>query len=218
MRTSRPRPFSSSTTACMVLSTESGRQAHRVDAELDQVLRDLEVVRGRLAADAGVAAVALGALDRLLEEGEHAGVALVEVEGHHLAVAVDAERELGEVVGADREAVEALGELVDQDHVVGDLAHHVDLEAALAALEAFGRHHRQHLVGLVQAAAERDHDLEVRRAPWSRAPGASPRIRARRPRGRRRARSATRRGSRSSGSPRAARRRARRGAPRTRWS
>ena len=95
MRTSRPSPFSSSTTACIVLSTVSGVRLIEFDAELDQILRDLGIVRGRLAADAGVAAVALGALDRLLEQGEHAGVALVEVEGDHLAVAVDAERRAG---------------------------------------------------------------------------------------------------------------------------
>ncbi len=51
-------------------------------------------------------AVAPGALDRLPQEGHHRRVALVEVEGHHLAVAVDPERQLGQVVGADREPVE----------------------------------------------------------------------------------------------------------------
>ena len=106
-------------------------------------------------------AVAPGALDGLPQECHHRRVALVEVEGDHLAVAVDAQRELGQVVGADREAVEALGELVDQDDVVGDLAHHVDLEPVLAALEPVLGHRREHPVGLVEAAAERDHDLDV---------------------------------------------------------
>jgi hypothetical protein len=63
----------------------------------------------------------------------HALVALVVVERDRRAVAVDAQRELREIVRADREAVEARGEAVDEDHVVGDLAHGVDLEAVFAA-------------------------------------------------------------------------------------
>jgi hypothetical protein len=44
-------------------------------------------------------------------------------------VAIQAERELGEVVRADREAVEDVEELVGQQRVGGHLAHHDDLEA-----------------------------------------------------------------------------------------
>ena len=43
---------------------------------------------------------------------------------------------LGQVVRADREAVEALGELLRQNDVGGDLAHHIDLQPVLAALQA----------------------------------------------------------------------------------
>ena len=51
-------------------------------------------------------------------------------------VAVERERELRHVVGADREAVEVLEELVGEDGVGRDLAHHHDAQPVLAALEA----------------------------------------------------------------------------------
>ena len=40
---------------------------------------------------------------------------------------INAQRQLGEVVGADREPVEALGELLGEQDVRGDLRHHEDL-------------------------------------------------------------------------------------------
>ena len=55
--------------------------------------------------------VAGAALDRQPDHLLDARVALIEVEGDDVGVAVDAERELGEVVGADREAVEQFGEV-----------------------------------------------------------------------------------------------------------
>ena len=59
-----------------------------------------------------------------------------------VGIAVDPEGQLGEIVGADRKSVEQLGKRVDLDDVVGNLAHHVDLESVLAALQAVGRHGR----------------------------------------------------------------------------
>jgi hypothetical protein len=47
-----------------------------------------------------------------------ARVSFVERGRQQLGIAVDALRQLGEVVRADREAVEELGELGRQDHVV----------------------------------------------------------------------------------------------------
>ena len=55
-----------------------------------------------MAADTGMAAIASGTLDCLFQERQHAGIALVEVERDDLAVAIDAERELGQIVRTDR--------------------------------------------------------------------------------------------------------------------
>ena len=92
-----------------------------------------------------------GQADHLL----HALVALVVVEGDDLAVAIDAEGELGQVVGADREAVEELGEAVDQDDVVGDLAHRVDLEAVLPARRPSSAIRVEDLLGLRRRGGRR---------------------------------------------------------------
>ena len=77
----------------------------------------------------------LAGLDGQLEHVQHRRVALVEAAGDQAGVAVDAQGQLGHVVGADREAVEVLQELVGDHRVGRDLAHHHDLEVVLAALE-----------------------------------------------------------------------------------
>ena len=87
--------------------------------------------------------------------------ALVEQVGDPLRVSVDAEHELGEVVGADREAVEDLRELIREQHVRWDLRHHIHLEAVLTLHQAVLREHADDLPPLLGGAAERDHHLEV---------------------------------------------------------
>ena len=66
------------------------------------------MVGGCLATDANMTAVAARAGNGELQHLEHPRILLVEIEGDDLGVAVDPERELGQVVGADGEAVEAL--------------------------------------------------------------------------------------------------------------
>jgi len=65
-----------------------------------------------------VPAIAPAALDREPDHLLDACVALIVVESDQLRVAPDADRELHEIIGSDREAVEQLGEGVDLDHVV----------------------------------------------------------------------------------------------------
>ena len=83
------RCSSSSIRACR-LQDGVGVEAHRVDAELDQVLGHVGIVRRRLAAEPRVDAVAPAALDGQPDHLLDALVALVVVEGDDLAVAVDA--------------------------------------------------------------------------------------------------------------------------------
>jgi hypothetical protein len=91
----------------------------------------------------------------------HRRVALVEQPRQLARVAVDAERELRQVVRADREAVEARGEFLGEDHVRGDLAHHVDLQAVLAALEPVLAPSPRARGRPLRRAAERDHHDDV---------------------------------------------------------
>ena len=78
------------------------------DPELGEKVRDLRIIRRRLAADPDMAMVALGAGHREPQHFEHAGVALIEIKGDDLGIAVDPQGQLRQVVGADRKAVEQL--------------------------------------------------------------------------------------------------------------
>ena len=124
------------------------------------------MVRRALAADADVLALVLAGLDGTAQHGFHGRVALVEVGRQQLEarVAVQAQRELGQVVRADREAVEVLEELVGQDGVARHLAHHDQLEIVVAALEAVLGQQAGHALGLAQRAHEGHHDLHVGQA------------------------------------------------------
>ena len=80
----------------------------------------------------------------------HGRVALVEVVRQLLqpGVAVQAQGELGQVVGADGHAVEVGQELVGQDGVARHLAHHDQAQAVLAALQAAVGQQLAHPLGL----------------------------------------------------------------------
>jgi len=60
------------------------------------------------------------------------------------------QRELGQIVAADREAVEPLGE----DHAGRGLTHHVNLKAPGVTREAMVGHRLERAVGLLHRAAE----------------------------------------------------------------
>src|SRR3569832_1004999 len=137
-----------------------GVERDRFDTFIHEPLRDLGIVRRRLAADADVFAARAAGLDRHLHELQYRAVALVEA-GDDAGIAVDAERELSEVIGADGEAVEEVEELVGEQSVSGYLAHHVVLEIAFAACETVFRHRVQHRARLLHAAHEGDHQRDV---------------------------------------------------------
>ena len=92
-----------------------------------------------LAADADVFAPGAAGLDGHAEDLLHRRIALVEAGGHQAGVAVQAQGELGHVVGADGEPVEVLQKLLGQQAVGWDLAHHDQAQAVLAPPQAVGR-------------------------------------------------------------------------------
>ena len=75
------------------------------------------MIARRLAAQPDLGAGLVGLADDALDHPLHRLVLLVEQLGQLLRIAIDAERELREVIAADREAVEALGEGLGQDDV-----------------------------------------------------------------------------------------------------
>ena len=126
-----------------------------------KVAGDFRIVGRCFAADADMAAVALGAEHGEPEHLQHAGIALVEIEGDDLGITVHAQRELGQVVGADRKSIEQLGKGVDLDDVVGDLAHDVDLKTVLAALQTVACHGLEHAPRFLDPPAEGNHDAQI---------------------------------------------------------
>ena len=88
-------------------------------------------------------------------------VAFVEQVGDEARIPVKPKRELGHVVGADGEAVEVLQELVRQQGVGGQLAHHDDFQPPLAAAQAILGQDLDHLLGFPHGTHEGDHHLDV---------------------------------------------------------
>ena len=63
----------------------------------------------------------------LPEHLQHSRIAFIEIEGDDIGIPVDPQRELGEIVRADRKAVEQFRKRVDLNDIVRNLAHHIDL-------------------------------------------------------------------------------------------
>ena len=114
------------------------------------------VARG-LTTETDLPPTALRRADRQGDHRLHAGVAFIEQIGHKGRIAIEAQGELGEVVGADREAIEAFGERLGHDHIAGQFAHHVHLQSVPTAHQTLLRHQGQHLVPLLGGAAEGHH-------------------------------------------------------------
>ena len=111
-------------------------ERHGLNADFHQPLREVEVIRWALAADADIFAFAVAGLDGHLEQGFHGIVAFVETVGDQAGVPIQTQRELREVVGADGEAVEVFEELFRQQGVGRDLAHHDETQAIHPALQS----------------------------------------------------------------------------------
>ncbi len=84
--------------------------------------------------------------------------------GNDARVTVQAQGQLGQVVGADREAVEVFQELFGEDGVGRQFAHHDHAQAVVAAGQAVFGEQVHDLAGFAQGAYERHHDLDVGQA------------------------------------------------------
>ena len=117
-----------------------------------------------LAAQSDLGAGLVRLADDVLDHPFHGIVLFVEKFGKILRVAIDAKCELGKIVAADREAVEAFGKSLCQNDIRGNFAHDIDLESVFAAAQAVLGHDRQYAVGFRDRAAERDHDDHIGKA------------------------------------------------------
>src|SRR5262249_34953144 len=102
---------------------------HARYAELDQLLGEFRIDRGRLAAQRARHAELVAGCYHPLQRAEDGLVPLVETLGHRRIVAVYAECELGQVVRPYRDAVDPfLAELVYREHGARNLHHYPELE------------------------------------------------------------------------------------------
>ena len=106
-----------------------------------QPLGEVRMVAGALPADANVLALRLASVNRHGNQRGHRRVALIEVSGQQrqTRIPVQAKRQLGQVIRAYRKTIEKLEELVGQNGVAGDLAHHNDLKTVFATFQTMGR-------------------------------------------------------------------------------
>ena len=88
-------------------------------------------------------------------------MALIKQVGHQGRIPIQAQGELGEVVGTDRKAIEALGKGRRSDHIAGQFAHHQHLQTVFASHQALAGHLGQHAIALFWGAAEGHHRLGV---------------------------------------------------------
>ncbi len=96
-----------------------GIERDAIDALLDEELRELGVVARSLPADADFAALRATGRDDLGDHLFHCGIPFIENGRDDFAVAVHAEDELREVVGADAETVEDVAELLMRITLLG---------------------------------------------------------------------------------------------------
>src|SRR3990172_6236854 len=78
-----------------------------LDTFLQQPLREIGMIRRPLAANADVLAGLAAGVDSTMQQHLHRRIALVELAGDDAGVAIEPERQLREIVRAERETVEA---------------------------------------------------------------------------------------------------------------
>ena len=119
------------------------------------------MVRRPLAANAHVLVLRPASIDGHLQEAPDGLVPLVEQRRYPSRVAVQAERELGQVVGADRHAVEKFEVLPGKQGIAGQLAHHDEFQSVHAALKTVRGQQSDHFARLLNRAHEGHHHLDV---------------------------------------------------------
>ncbi len=139
-----------------------GRQRDRIDPLLDEEGGELGEIARRLAADAHLAAFAVGRLDDVRAGLQHGGIALVEERRDQRAVPVHAENELRQIVGPDGEAVEDACVLIGEEDVGRQFRHHVHFQPVAPLHEAALAQDLDDLAPFVGSPAERHHQFEVR--------------------------------------------------------
>src|SRR5690606_5361200 len=110
-------------------------ERYGIDSLLDEKGREFGIIARRLAADADLDAGRVRFLDGFTYSSLHSLVAFIEQRRQLGRIAVDPEDELGQIVTADRKAIEPLCKFLGKNDVRRNFAHHVDLQALLATFQ-----------------------------------------------------------------------------------
>jgi hypothetical protein len=103
----------------------------------------------------------LASFDRGADQEFDRRVAFVEAGGDQGGVPVQPESELGQVIGADREAVEVVHERVGDDGIGRQLTHHDHLKVIFASAKAVRGQQGDDPFSFCNGPNERNHDLDI---------------------------------------------------------
>src|SRR3546814_3376373 len=90
---------------------------HRIDAAFDQKAGKFRVIARRLSAQANLGTVSMGFLNNMADHPFDRRILLVELARQQFGITVDSERELSQIIAADRESVKPLGKRYREHHV-----------------------------------------------------------------------------------------------------
>ena len=130
----------------------------------DEPASEIGVIGWALAANADVLASFAARLDRHRNQRLDRFIAFIEQLRDRARVAIESQRELRQIVGADRHTVEVIEETLREHRVRRQLAHHDDFQPVLAALESVRCEELDDLLRLLECAHEGNHELHVRQA------------------------------------------------------
>src|SRR3989344_615067 len=139
-------------------------QRNAFDALLHQPLGQVRVIRRALTANTDVLAGLIAGGNGVGQQLFDCRVTLVEQVRDDPGVTVQAQGELGQVVGTNGETVEEFEELFRQDRVGRQLAHHDDAQAVVATGQAVFGEQIHDLARFAQGTDERHHDFDVGQA------------------------------------------------------
>src|SRR5215208_5366012 len=106
------------------------------------------MITGTLAADPHILAARLTGLDRAADQGLHGWITFVKGGGYQTRVAVQAQRELSQVVGSDGETVEMIKERIGEHSIGRKLAHHDHFQAVVTSTKSVLGQQIDHTLGL----------------------------------------------------------------------
>src|ERR1035437_8255857 len=102
---------------------------------------EVRMIAGTLATNTDVLTLRLARRNGLADQRRHSRIRLVKVGGQEFQarIAIKPKRELSQIVGTNRETIEVLQELLGQNGITRNLAHHDDFQIVFTPFESMSR-------------------------------------------------------------------------------